>query len=466
MILHWLRSICLLPLVPLVLTAAIDQPVKRAIVPDNDPFYQPPAGFASTAPGTILKTRIVISSLLGLVPTVVQTYQILYRTTAINGSAYAAATTVFKPLGAKTDRFVSFHTAYDGSATICDPSYNYQLGAIQADLISDVEFLLLEGFLLSGYIVSSPDYEGPEAAFGAGRLAGMATLDSMRAVTAFKSTLGFTTSTPSIVGYGYSGGSIASGWGSQLQSSYAPDLNIKGWAAGGTVANLTGTALFISNTAFSGFSPAVVDGLSKPTAYGTSLGAVITSIITPLGQSKLDFANKNCIADLLNFFETSFLSTTIQTLGNRLFYQPTIASILSQQTMGTSKNETPTVPVYVYHASDDEIIPYANATTLVDSWCNNGAAVDFVTFGNGGHFTTEILGFVGAYQFVQDAFAGTVAKTGCTRSTTLNDTLDPLALGVDLEPVLVELINALAALGREDSNVQSDIGTLDQTVSF
>ncbi|KAK4629553.1 Lipase 6 [Fulvia fulva] len=464
MLFHWLRSVCLLALIPFAHTAAIAQPVKRAIAPGNDPFYQPPAGFEAQAPGTILKTRTVISSFLGLVPTGVQTYQLLYRTTSINGTAYAAVTTVFKPLGAKKDRFVSFHTAYDSSATICNPSYNYQLGVAQEDLISSIELLLLEGFLLSGLIVSSPDYEGSDAAFGAGRLAGVATLDSMRAVTAFKD-LGFTTTTPSIVGYGYSGGSIATGWGAQFQSSYAPELNIKGWALGGTVANLTGTALYIDNTAFSGFLPTAIDGLSKPNAYAASLQPVIDSIVTPYGQSKLDFANENCApADLLSFPEMSVLSTDFQTLGDQLYYEPTIASILSQQTMGTAKDETPVVPLYVFHASEDEIISYANATTLVDTWCSNGAAVDFVTYANGGHLTTEILGFVGAYQFVQSAFDGKVATSGCTRSTSLDENLNPIALGVSLEPILVRLIDALAALGRGDSNLRSDIGTLKQTV--
>lgn len=76
----------------------------------------------------------------------------------------------------KKDKFVSFHTAYDGAARsgICDPSFNYQLGSPQVDLISSVEFLLLSAFVQDGYIVSSPDYEGPDAAFGAGRLSGMA----------------------------------------------------------------------------------------------------------------------------------------------------------------------------------------------------------------------------------------------------------------------------------------------------
>ena len=56
---------------------------------------------------------------------------------------------------------------------LCDPSYNYQFLAPQGSLISSAEFFLLQAFVLDGNVVSSPDYEGPDAAFGAGRLAGM-----------------------------------------------------------------------------------------------------------------------------------------------------------------------------------------------------------------------------------------------------------------------------------------------------
>lgn len=112
---------------PLVSSRALNQP--RALPPSIDPFYKPPAGFESKAPGTILRQRLVISSFFGLIPDPVETWQLLYRTTAIDGSPIATVTTIFKPLFPKNDRFVSFHTAYDSSASICNPSYNYQLGA-------------------------------------------------------------------------------------------------------------------------------------------------------------------------------------------------------------------------------------------------------------------------------------------------------------------------------------------------
>ncbi|KFX89594.1 hypothetical protein V490_06919 [Pseudogymnoascus sp. VKM F-3557] len=437
--------------------------VPRATEPSSDPFYQPPAGFESQEPGTILRTRPIVASFFGILLNPVEAHQLLYRTTAINGSAIATVTTVFKPLFNKKDRFVSFQTAYDSSATECDPSYSYQIGTPQTDLISSAEMLIIEAYLISGYIVASSDYEGPDAAFGPGHLSGMGVLDGIRAVKNFQ-TLQFSTPNPMVVGVGYSGGAIATGWAASLHPTYAPEIDVKGWVAGGTPANLTGTADFIDGTLFSGFVLAVVSGLTKPSAYAAELKPLIDSIITPEGQAALDFASTNCaVADIANFAGKSIKTTEFQSLGDRLWYDPTVAAILVENTMGVNKNETPTAPVFMYHATQDEVVPYSNATTLADAWCSYGANVKFTTYGNGGHITTEVVAIVDALNFVKSAFDGTT-ESGCPKNTELDNLLNPLALGIELEPVLLGLAQVLALAGEKDSKVVANPATLAGTV--
>ena len=307
--------------------------------PATDPFYQPPAGYENEEPGTILRQRSITVAFLGLIPDPVEAYQLLYRTTAINGSAISTVTTIFKPTNPKTDRFVSFHTAYDSSSPICDPSYNYQLGAAQTDIISSAEQLILQAYLLLGYIVASPDYEGPDAAFGVGRLAGMGVLDNMRAVSNFEG-LGLSTAKPMIVGTGYSGGAIATGWAASLQPSYAPELDMKGWAQGGTPANLTATMEFIDDTLFSGFLPPAVVGFSSPSAYSAQLTPLLNKILTSKGRQILQSARTNCaVGDLVEFADQSLFSTSIQSLGEGLIYDSTVQAVLKKITMGVVKSE-------------------------------------------------------------------------------------------------------------------------------
>jgi len=443
---------------PLVFGRALLEPRGVPLPPDQDPFYVAPAGFESTAPGTILRSRTVISSIFGAIPSGLVTYQLLYRTTAINGSAIATVTTVFKPLKFQKDKFVSFQTAYDSSASQCNPSYEYQLLSAQEDAILQLEFLLVEAYLLSGYIVASADYEGPDTAFSPGHLEGYGTLDGMRAVSNFYKTLGLSTPTPDIVGTGYSGGAIATGWAASLQPIYAPELPIKGWAIGGTPANLTGTLSFLDDTLFSGFVFAGVAGLAKPSAYGATLQPLLDSILTPYGRSLIDFANANCApAVLLRAPEMSLYDPKVQSRGRAILYDPVIVAIGQQTTMGLYPDQTPKVPVYMYHASQDEIIPYVDAAVTNSAWCANGANVEFVTYAAGGHLTTEIIGFPEVFKFVEAAFAGTAGTGACSQSTVLSDQLDPLALGVNLEPILIKLIEDKLDLGKFDSKLIANV---------
>ncbi|KAF2857367.1 LIP-domain-containing protein [Piedraia hortae CBS 480.64] len=435
-----------------------------ALLPDLDPFYRPPAGYESKAPGAVLRSRLIVPSFSGVVIAPVEAHQLLYRTSAIDGSAISTVTTIFKPLaGAKTDRFISFQTAYDSAATRCDPSYTYQLGSlVTSDLITEVEEFLIQAYLLSGYIVVSSDYEGPEAAFGAGRLAGMGVLDSMRAVINYGGPLGLTAQNPMIVGTGYSGGSIATGWAASLQPKYAPELNIKGWSMGGTPANLTGTAYYVDGTVFAGFLPPALVGLSRTSTYGSSIQSVFSQDITTAGNAALDFASKNCGPDdVIALAFKSILSTNFQKLGSSFFSQPQIAAVLAKQTMGVNPDETPKPPVYMYHAPGDEIIPYNDAHTTFNAWCADGASVTFNTVKDGGHATTEIVGFPQSFKFVTGAFSAT-PTSGCNEITSTED-LEPLALGLNLEPITVKLINALNIAGHQDINIKNDPSTLKKT---
>ncbi|EGX89995.1 Lipase, secreted [Cordyceps militaris CM01] len=435
----------------LPLASALSIPEKRVTTPANDPFYVPPAGFASSKPGTVLRERRIVAAFFGLIPDPIDARQVLYRTTAIDGSAIATVTTLFKPLFAKRDRFVAFNTAYDSSASICNPSYNYQWGALQTDIISAAEFLIIQAYLLSGYTVASADYEGPDVAFSAGRLSGMGVLDGMRAVVNYAPKIGLDKN-PMIVNAGYSGGAIAGGWAASLHPTYAPELNIKGFAIGGTPANLTEVLLYVDNTLFSGFLPGAISGLSTPSAYGAQLKPVLDSIVTPHGKEVLALGASQCVVvNLVAFAGQSLFDTSIQTLGKGLLDQKDVAAVLLDTTMGLKKQETPTVPVMLYHAPDDEIIPYSGSDGLRQRWCANGANVRFTTYGAGGHATTEVIALLDALQFTSDAFSGRVPG-GCDSKSVLTDKLNPLALGLSLEPTLTKLIGVLLALGQKDAN--------------
>lgn len=461
-------SMCLALLILLSLASASPTmwSMARGLVEDpaKDAFYQPPAGFEFEAPGTVLRNRSITASFFGLIPDPVEAHQLLYRTTATNGSAIATVTTVFKPSNPMKDRFLAYLTAYDSSTVQCNPSYQYQLGTPQTDLFTSIEMLIIEAYLLMGHVVASPDYEGPDAAYSSGRLEGMAVLDGMRAVGNYHDTLGLSSATPKIVSTGYSGGALAAGWAASLQSSYAPELDIKGYVAGGTPANLTASLAYIDSTTSSGLIPAALAGLSKPSAYGAQLTPIFNEIFTPLGRDKLTTAENQCaVADILSFFDKSIFSTDIQKLGDGLLFEPTIADILAENTMGLKPHETPIAPIFFYHAREDMTIPYANVSILVDDWCANGASVKFTTLENGGHITSAILALPEVVDFVKAAF-GDNTETKCTRSSILKSKLNPLALGGSLEPTVGKLVQVLNDAGKEDENILEHVKVLEKKI--
>lgn len=435
----------------LPLASALTIPEKRIITPANDPFYVPPSGFESSKPGAVLRERPVVASFFGLIPAPVDARQVLYRTTAIDGSAIATVTTIFKPLFAKKDRFIAFNTAYDSSASICNPSYNYRLGALQTDLISSAEFLAIQAYLLSGYTVASSDYEGPDVAFSVGRLAGMGVLDGIRAVVNLATKLGLNKN-PMVVSVGYSGGATAGGWAASLQPSYAPDLNMKGFIIGGTPANITQVFLAVDGTLFAGFAPGAIAGQVMPSAYKARLGPVLDKLITPRGKEVLALGSSQCVAvNMISFAGQSLLDPKIQSLGSALLYQEDVSAVFAESTMGLKQEETPKVPIFMYHATNDEVIPFSGAEDLSKRWCGYGADVRFTNYGAGGHLTTEVVAVIDAIKFANDAFNGWVPG-GCSSTSVFTESLDPLALGLNLEPVLTQLLGILLALGNKDAN--------------
>lgn len=110
---------------------AISVPVQNQTVPGNvedfisdHQFYAPPAGFESTAPGTILRYRraprpITLDSITPIRPK--NAWQILYRTQNSVGEPKATVVTVLEPYNPKRNNlFVeSFFTVFLHSGIHC-----------------------------------------------------------------------------------------------------------------------------------------------------------------------------------------------------------------------------------------------------------------------------------------------------------------------------------------------------------
>jgi hypothetical protein len=132
----------------------VDAASAAAPPPQNDPFYQPPSGYESTAPGTVLRSRAVSVSAFAALPQKAQAWQILYRTTDTKDNPQATVTTVLLPWGAKPSAsrpLLSYQVAEDSAAPQCAISYQLQQGAGNENIVAQAEILLIDAAVQHGW---------------------------------------------------------------------------------------------------------------------------------------------------------------------------------------------------------------------------------------------------------------------------------------------------------------------------
>jgi len=115
-----------------------------------------------------------------------------------------------------------------------------------------------------GWHVLTGDYEDPLASFTAGVMSGHAVLDGVRAVLrgGCASTFGLLPSVKYAL-WGYSGGSLATEFATELQLSYAPELKFVGAAMGGLPPNMTSVAATVEGTIYAGLIPLWLVGVTS-----------------------------------------------------------------------------------------------------------------------------------------------------------------------------------------------------------
>ncbi|KAL8281389.1 hypothetical protein RQP46_006073 [Phenoliferia psychrophenolica] len=348
--------------------------------PSKDPFYLGPAGWETTQPGTILKTRNVTIAFFTAVPNPVDGYQLLYRTSGVYGEPLVTVTTVMVP---------------------------------QASLASDQG--AFEPFLAQGIIVTMPDHDGPNSSFAAGPLEGKMVLDSVRATLAFGSQIGLLPSALTVL-WGYSGGAIATGWAETLLEEYAPDLtkNIVGGAHGGTPASLQPVVELINGGFESGLLVSAAYGIASAIPY-------FHDSLYSLGTDKMkaliaDDIATQCTGDQnannINFFDDA---GTYFTTGNKTLQTPAWQAMFTQLEMYNA-SRIPQIPMHIYHSRNDELIPYSVAAKLVKQWCAAGASLEFVTntVPQIEHVTEAVYGTPAAIAFLGDRLNGVPFKHQCT----------------------------------------------------
>ena len=391
-----------------VMAAAPAAEAATPVLPSQDPFYTYTGStpLAQIAPGTVLKQRGVSLSVEGLtVP--VATEQVLYRTTGEQGQATATVTTIIRPLLSLTGtKIVAYQTAYDALGSECDPSYTLQ-GGNSGDSTAQEEELAIAAYVLAGFTVTVPDYEGTSLDWGAGQESGDGTLDAIRATESY-----LRVSSSTEVGMvGYSGGAIATEWASELAPSYAPQLHLIGAAAGGVPVDFAHNLTYINgDDDWSGVIPAVLVSL------GRAFGLNISQYLSAYGEQITSQVSGECIAS----FAGSYPGLTIQQLllpqYSNPFEVPALVKILNQLIMGTSGG-TPGEPLLLgvgdSDGTGDGIMIDGDVEALAHEYCQRGVPVTFTVYPGLPHADAAVPFEAQALTFLEGQFSGSPAPNGC-----------------------------------------------------
>ncbi|ORX52841.1 LIP-domain-containing protein, partial [Hesseltinella vesiculosa] len=406
-------------------------------------IYTPPSGWEATSPGTILKLQNLNGSLaaLSVFPQNLQNvYQILYRTTDSKGQPTTTVTTLIEPFNPDPSKLVSYQVMEDSADPQCAPSYVLKQNSKQG-LVTQAEMLFIDTLLERGYYVSVPDYEGNQAEFTVGAMAGHAVLDGIRASLASANQTNVRSSAV-VQLWGYSGGALATGWAASLQPNYAPELGsvIIGAALGGTPVNLNATLNVVNKSLFSGFIPAGILGLM---ASDSDLTAYVDSLLLPEKRDQFYSVRNMCLAQVL----LTFPSQDVTTWFSRPDYinSPIATKALNDNNLSLQPT-APKIPLFMYHSKGDEVVPFQPASDLRTQWCGQGTNIAFTEDLLSEHATLFITGSSNAILYLQDRFNGNASPNGCTYTTALSSALNPNALFVFGQQIFDDL---LAILGQK-----------------
>ncbi|MCM6777352.1 lipase family protein [Nocardia sp. CDC159] len=370
--------------------------------PRSDPFYDPPADFADTTPGTVLRSRPVQ---LGI-SVAATAWQLLYRTTDLDGRPDATVTTVLLPAGAREDRPLAAFQAYENSsAPDCVTSYQLELPDLPINAATMQRPDIAE-LLQRGWAVSIADFEGRRGHFAVADEPGYLILDGIRAAEHF-GPLGLNAHTR--VGlYGNSGGGLATGWAAEVQPRYAPELNLAGASIGTPVPAPSDSIRKSNGTVSAGLGGDLFASLA--TAY-PEFGDAVRAHMSPEGLAALDTVRAQCvIANNFRFMFTDWQRYLDLPLDQFLALPP-VSDVLRRVSLG---GHAPTAPIFLYQDVHDEIISVGSTDALAEKYCAAGTSVDYVRDLTADHTSIGDAGRPAAIGWLaQRLDAGAPAPSGC-----------------------------------------------------
>jgi hypothetical protein len=391
--------------------------------PKDDPFYSYTGPLDGIAPGTVLNSRSLRYHLFGF-PTLLETTQLLYRSTSQTGKPTVNVTSIIAPpIQFDETKVISYQSAYDSLNRNDEPSYAIWGGLRLGGLVPNVEAAVFGPFIAGGYTVIVPDTEGQRADFAAGPEYGMNTLDSIRAAVS-SSTI---PSDAKVAMLGYSGGAIATEWAAELAPTYAPDVNERmiGAAIGGVLVDPAHNLHYVEGTGFwAGVMAMALVGIARAFEIETELAPYLStngarifhemqtlSIVNVLGQYR---GMKWADLVIPDYPTPEKLPLFVQ-CANKLIMgtggRPTIPLLIGQGANGELEG-TPGDKKNI--GAGDGVMIAGDVRTLARDYCAKGTKVHYEEYKALSHIWSVPIWLLDSITWIKQRFDGVPAPENCS----------------------------------------------------
>ena len=354
--------------------------------PSSDRFYEPVP--TPREPGELVRARAV--DVRTGPPS--RAWQVVHGSTDTIGRPNAVSCTVLSPRdpwsGPGPRPVLSYGVGVHGLGRDAAPSYLLRTE-------QEYELPLVERALARGWAVAVSDGEGlgmrgPHT-YGAGRAGGHALLDALRAAVMLVPEL--TAESPALL-WGYSEGGRNAAWAAELQASYAPELPLVAVAAGGVPGDLYETAKALDGGPFTGLNLAVTIGLAS--AHDDP---DLWSIFTEEGRRTAAHA---ATLDVTGLIVEHPQPLSAHTHRHEPWDEPAWRAVLERERNG---RRAPVVPTYLYHVTDDEIVPVRLARALALDYRDRGADVTWAEVSAPDHLSGAQVAADAALGWLDDRLA-------------------------------------------------------------
>jgi pimeloyl-ACP methyl ester carboxylesterase len=464
-------SVLALPVAVLALavSSACAAPVVGSA--DDNTFFTYPFDDTPSGVHGDLKTYRQATVKLGAGAPEVNAWNVIYQSKDSLDNDFWQSGTVIVPkaawTGTGTRPVISYAVGTHGLAAKCAPARKLADG-------KDYEIANINAALKLGYAVLVTDYEGALAGdastYLAGKSQGQAALDIVRAASQIPGA-GVSASAPVGI-WGFSQGGQTAAWAGELAPTYTPNLNIVGVAAGGVPANFKSTAAALDGNIGFAFFGAAINGLS--TQYP---GAIPLNLIAnDAGNAALAKISTQCVFEALFEFQNKTISAYTKTNEplSALLAIPSVSETLDAQNVGTRKINA---PLYLFHGTADEFIPFQQGVNLRKDYCAKGTNVTFEVYPSE-HIVTQFQGAAPSLAFLKDRFDGKPATSNCASTAAIPAAnpkpgggdfvvgLDkwPLKASVGLKTLAQTIVLPDTSTFSADANVTAK--TLDGTLSI